>query len=437
MGDEKAFLSRCAEAFAAASAMQNPLIVHHYDCDGLSSGSIAASWFRSHGKPFRMKTARKVDEELVSSLRSEPSIIFVDLGSGSPSIDELKGEVVVIDHHQPKCRAHLQANPHLFGFDGGSELSAAGCAYFVFRTSPDLGIVGAVGDIQSPLRSLNRKMLDEAVSQGLASVSTDLHLFGRNSRPLVQLLAYADDPYLPGLTGSEEACTRLLSDLGIPLRDGEKWRTYSALSKQEKTSLVSSLAELLAARISADAAGKLTGEVYTLLSRPQGTELSDASEFSTLLNACGRNSRPELGVAVCLGDTGAYEEALKLLSEHRRNLRAGISFAMQHVQDLGKFLLIDGRGVIADSIIGVVAGMLHPGGRSKPVLALSLEESGKIKLSTRGTRKLVENGLNLGQILSEACATVGGAGGGHNIAAGATIPADRLDEFLQEFARRL
>ena len=93
--------------------------------------------------------------------------------------------------------------------------------------------------------------------------------------------------------------------------------------------------------------------------------------------------------------------------------------------------------MIADSIIGVVAGMLHPGGRTKPVLALSLEESGSIKLSTRGTRKLVEQGLNLGKTLSEACAAVGGVGGGHNIAAGATIPADKLDDFLKEFAKRI
>jgi len=134
-----------------------------------------------------------------------------------------------------------------------------------------------------------------------------------------------------------------------------------------------------------------------------------------------------------------------------------MSFAVQHVQDLGKFLLIDGRGVISDSIIGVVAGMLYPGGRNKPVLALSFEDSGteksgkdfpgsgtgsasstlKIKLSTRGTRKLVEGGLNLGKILSEVCPLVGGVGGGHNIAAGATIPADKLDEFMREFAKRV
>jgi len=250
MGDKNGFMERCQEAFESASKMQNPLIVHHYDCDGITSGSIVASWFEANGKPFRMKTVRKVDAELIDSLKGEPRIIFVDLGSGSPALDELTGEVVVIDHHQPQCKKHLQANPHLFGFDGGSELSAAGCAYFVFHTGVDLGIVGAVGDIQTPLRSLNHLMLDEAVEQKQVAVSTDLRLFGRNSRPLTQLLTYADDPYLPGLTGNENACATLLSDLGIPLKTGEKWRTYSDLSQKEKTALVSSLADLLSARFS-------------------------------------------------------------------------------------------------------------------------------------------------------------------------------------------
>lgn len=68
---------------------------------------------------------------------------------------------------------------------------------------------------------------------------------------------------------------------------------------------------------------------------------------------------------------------------------------------------------------------------------MSLEDSGKIKLSARGTKKLVEQGLNLGKILAESCAAVGGVGGGHNIAAGATIPNGKLEEFLLEFSKRL
>jgi RecJ-like exonuclease len=417
--------------------MKQPLVVNHYDCDGLASGSIALAWLQAQRKPFRIKTIRKLDAEFANSISKEEEIIFVDLGSGSPFLDELGGSVVIIDHHQVACKSHLQANPHLFGFDGGSEISASGCAYFTFRTSADLGIVGAVGDIQYPLKSLNRIMLDEAVEKKEAAYSTDLMLFGRNSRPLIQLLSFADDPYLPGLTGNDEACARFLFELGIPLKQGEEWRTYSSLSEDEKKRLVSALAELLAARVSPEAAERLTGEVYTFLLRPQGTELSDAHEFSTLLNACGRNRRPELGMDVCLGKPGAYEEAKVLLAQHRKNLREGIEFALKNVQDLGKFLLIDGRGAIPDSIIGVIAGMVFPGTRSKPILALSFDDEGAIKVSTRGTRKLVEGGLNLGRILSESCAAVGGVGGGHNIAAGATIPANKLEDFLKEFSSRI
>ncbi|MCX8174653.1 MAG: DHH family phosphoesterase [Candidatus Micrarchaeota archaeon] len=437
MGNVQSFFSRCEEALALASRMENPLLIYHYDCDGIACGSIIAGWLESLKKPYDMLSVRKLDEELAQSLGQRKELILADVGSGSAFLEQLKGDVLIIDHHQPAHKAHLQANPHLFGFDGGSELSAAGCAYFVFRQAVDLGIVGAVGDIQQPFCSLNRLMLEEAVRQGAAAISTDLLLFGKNSRPLIQFLEYADEPYIPGISGNRENCIRLLSELGIELKENENWRTYYDLKPDEKRRLVSALADYVSLRVSPEAACQLTGEVISLSRRQPHTELCDASEFSTLLNACGRNGQPQLGVAVCLSRPGAYEKAQALLAEHRRNLRDGISFAAQNIQDLGKFLFLDARGVIADSIIGVVAGMLFIGQREKPILAISLDESGKIKLSARATRKLVRQGLNLGKILSESSLAVGGVGGGHNIAAGATIPPERLDEFLLEFSKRL
>jgi RecJ-like exonuclease len=199
----------------------------------------------------------------------------------------------------------------------------------------ELGIVGAIGDVQAPLRSLNALMLGEAISQGAIKSEKDILLFGRNSRPLKQFLLYADEPYLPGITGQEDACGALLAELGISQKDGERYRTYSDLSFVERRMLVSSLAELLAMRSSPEAASRLVGDTFALLHRPKGTMLSDASEFSTRLNACGRNGRPDLGVSVCLGRSGAYEESDSLLAEHRKNLRAGIEFALKNTHDMG------------------------------------------------------------------------------------------------------
>ena len=57
-------------------------------------------------------------------------------------------------------------------------------------------------------------------------------------------------------------------------------------------------------------------------------------------------------------------------------------------------------------------------------------ETPKVKASSRGTQELVSRGMDLSVAIRRAAERVGGIGGGHNIAAGATIPADRKDEFL-------
>ena len=77
--------------------------------------------------------------------------------------------------------------------------------------------------------------------------------------------------------------------------------------------------------------------------------------------------------------------------------------------------------------------MLYGGLRKKPILGLSLDDKKNIKVSGRGTKTLVQMGLNLGLALREACLAVGGQGGGHRIAAGATVPPEKLDEFLKIF----
>jgi len=384
---------------------------------------------------------KKLDAAVLSSLAGKKEIIFTDLGSGSKEISSLHGNIVVLDHHQRTGIPHLEANPYLFGFNGDTHISASGVCYFVFKTHAHLGVVGAVGDVQTPLSSpdsINCLMLEEAESLGIVKKYTGIRLFGRASRPLSQMLFFADDPYLQGLTGDEQRCAQFLSTCAIPQKEGERWRTYLDLTPAEQTALISALAEFLSKDGSPTKPQQLLSENYLLLNQPKGSELSDAGEFSTLLNACGRNNRPEIGIGVCLGDANAMQEALSLLALHRKNLRAGITYAQSNLLDFGKFFLLDGRDIIADGIIGVVAGMLVGRGQ-KPILALSIDSDSKnmLKLSARATKSLVESGLNLGKILNETTLPLGGMGGGHKIAAGASIPAEKLEEFLLLFAQKL
>jgi RecJ-like exonuclease len=435
-----AFTERCEEVRERIKDFDKPLIVNHYDADGLAAGALVAKALRRIGRRYDILTLRRLEEG--PEIKKADELIFVDFGGVEEALGEvLKGkEVVIIDHHQSKEGRFLQANPHLFGFDGGSEISSSGTAYMVFRDVElvDLALVGAVGDMQFPLKSFNRKILREGIEKGIVRCDIDLSIFGRMSRPLVWFLSYCTEPFLPGLTGSERNCYRFLSEAGIEMKEEGKWRRYFELSMEERVELVSALFAYLYSKGIGDVAGELIGEVYILAKQPEGSELRDAKEYSTLLNACGRHNNPEIGIRVCLGEEGALEEARKLLYEHRKQLREGMFYAISNYEDFGRFYFLDGRGKIEDGVIGVIAGMLYGGALAsdKPIVGIALDEEGKIKISARATKKLVEGGVNLGEALAKACQGIG-VGGGHNIAAGATIGRDKLNEFLINFSREL
>ncbi len=433
--DQLAFLERCEEARRIAFSFKNPLIVHHYDADGISSGAVASGSFLKAGRKHRTKCIRTLDDAAIEALKGEKEIIFTDLGSGNKRVDEFQ-DVLVIDHHQPAGISKPQANCMQFNMDGGKELSAASTAYLVFREYVDLGIVGAVGDMQAPFQGLNEYVAQEGKLKGEVNIDRDLCFYGRFSRPLMTFLLYSDEIYIPTLSYREDRIADFLRQLGIQLKDGERWRTYSDLKDAEKQKLISALADILISYGAIKNPTNLIRESYTFPSHDKN-ETYEANEFSTLLNACGRNNRPDIGLGVCLGNEGAYKEASALLQLHRKNIREGISYAQMHVQDLGKYYFLDARGIIEDSIIGIICGMWLKFTSTKPIFGVSLGENGTLKISGRATGPLLKQGVNIGLMLRSATEKIGGTGGGHRIAGGATFPKDKINEFMLELGERL
>jgi RecJ-like exonuclease len=410
--------------------------VHHYDADGIASGAIAQNAFRLANKPYRAKWIKKLDDVAIEELSKEQELIFTDLGGGNPRVNELK-DVVIIDHHQTEGVKKTQINPLLHSIDGGTELSAAGAAYCVFGNDVEVALVGAVGDMMHPFTGMNRWVLFQGVKEGKVTIENDLCFYGRYSRPLAQFLIYADDPYVPGIAYNEEGARRLLNELGVQEKDGDKWAHYGDLAEADKRKLISSLADILLNYNMIEKAEALIGESYVFTKRPKISGTYEANEFSTLLNACGRHGKAEIGVGVCLGDEAAILEANALLQYHKKKIREGIEFAKAKMQDLGKYQFLDGRGIIDEGIIGIVCGMAINPLSTKSMIGISLGENGDIKVSGRGTKRLVAQGLNLGQIMKAATAEVGGVGGGHRIAAGASIPVGSLNAFLRSVGGHL
>ncbi|EGQ42780.1 MAG: DHHA1 domain protein [Candidatus Nanosalina sp. J07AB43] len=66
------------------------------------------------------------------------------------------------------------------------------------------------------------------------------------------------------------------------------------------------------------------------------------------------------------------------------------------------------------------------------VMGVAQAEKDKVKVSSRAEKAAVENGLNLGEIIDQICEELDGEGGGHNVAAGAKIPQENKEDFIQK-----
>ncbi|MDR2866329.1 MAG: DHH family phosphoesterase, partial [Methanomassiliicoccaceae archaeon] len=284
----------------------------------------------------------------------------------------------------------------------------------------------------SGLDGYNRKILSDATGNGDVQKINDLRLFGRETRPLTQFIQYCNDPVLPGLTSDYHGCSGFFSRLNIDLKRNGSWRTWADLGGDEKDAVKLSLIEIIEG--SGASADRLMCEVYTLPKFRKGSELRDAKEFATLLNSCGRYDDAHVGMRICLGDENALSEAAKNRAEHKKQLSVALNYIRQSniIRERRWVQYFHARNEIRDTIVGIAAGMIlgSDGVRGDiPMIAFANADDG-VKVSARADKNLITKGLDLSAAVRTAAERVGGFGGGHNIAAGATIPAGREYDFL-------
>ncbi len=445
-------LERAREIASLIEENDDILVVTHIDADGITSGSIAKITLDRLGKNCDIMFVKQLAESEIDRISDENRFTwFTDLGSGQ--LDLIRSNVLyfaITDHHVPVGDDSRQLNPHIFGYDGGYELSGATTTYLVarmlgrslFAKNVDLAplsIVGAVGDLQDSregkLVGLNRWIVEEGLASGTLDVVKDLRLFGKQTRPVVKMLEYTFDPFLPGISGNERGAIEFLESLGIKV---DEWSRWIDLTAEERRNVTSALVRLcMNSKMSFATIKRLVGESYLLVNEEEGTELRDAMEFSTLLNATARYGYEDIGLQVCLGDRErAFRKAKSLLQNHRRNLSEGLRLVDElGIIELENIQYFDAGDMILDTIVGIVAGMcFSKANLNKPIVALAKNEEG-IKVSARATQKLVDRGIHLAKAIKQVAEKIGGKGGGHSIAAGALIPDSEVESFLKELDR--
>ncbi len=468
-------------AAKAIRSSKKALAVSHIDADGITALSIVIEMLTRENLELMWRNIHQLNSETILEVlelvrENEPDLVlFSDLGTGQ--MDLIKEHilpvksvkhVVVLDHHLPSNERSdlseildddslVEINPCQHGMSGSYDLSGSGVAFLLaYELSEEnidlseLAIVGATGDLQDyygkGFKGINEHIMKLGQDAGFILVERDLTFFGINTRPLPYLLEYATEPYLPGITGNRDHCFGFLNELGIELKDdNDSWRTWTELTVDEKQVIIQGLiSHILETYENPKIATGIVGDVITLVRRPARTEMRTAKEFSTLLNACGRNRRPEIGVQICLSDENAFRIGKALLQQHRANL-AGALRRLEtdgYLEEEGMYVVRDPQ--TPDTIIGIVIGMAQ-GSRivpiDKPIIGVSTNTTGDgplVKISGRARRNLVKRGVNLKDAFTDAGGNLNDKyqrqvveAGGHPMAAGAFVHTDFLEEFLE------
>ena len=451
-----------AEAREIITSSDDIKIYSHIDCDGICSGAILSTILDRQNKEHEIEFVNLDvldDIELTHELT-----IFSDLGSGQRiDTNAKKGQkIIILDHHPPlrdldyrngKDYTYLEINPIHHGIDGSYYVCGGGLCYFLSKEFgyDDLswiGLLSAVGDMQNTttghFEGLNEIIQQDAIDGGYLEVTkNDLNIYGRQTRPLFVALSYFSDVKLP-ITNNTNETMAVLEELGIEEKHNRK--TLDQLTMEDKGKLYQylsgSIAQAVPGKYVKYISRLILGDSYTFLQEDEGSFLRDASEFSTAMNACGRNHKEEIAMEVLKGDRIESLDDLEAVSlEHRRNIAQAIekvtADAESNIIELENLQYFDGTG-IKPEIVGTITGMiLGYCNWQKPIIGFTQTESDGLKVSLRCSRLLSYDGIHFGNIIREVAGDVGGTGGGHSMACGAYIPLEKKEEFLSRFNNEL
>ena len=431
-GLPKPFFSLLSQAAEEVCRHPEVRVLTHYDADGISSAGIIANALLRKGIRFQLTMSKSLEAETIERVGSGVKcLILADMGSSFlAELERLDASVVVLDHHVPvgDSKKVIHVNPHLFDIDGMTA-GCAGAVSMMFALAMDernwdllpIAFAGIVGDRQHirGLSGINKWLLEGGLARRVVELRPGSLLpEGR----LADEISGEIEPYIIGVSGSMQGAMSLLKEAGVPedasliqLNESERRRLTSlvALRLLEQGCTTSSMEE------------QITDRYYF----PSWETTAD--DLAQLLNACGRTDQEGVGVALALKDSKARQIAERLRKEYKESVLEAMKIIVHdgvvRKQNLQYFISSN------PSLSGVLAGltMQYVGDCEKPTIALSMQGE-KVRVSSRASLRLVEKGVNLAVALRDAATTVGGHGGGHAVASGATIAKGKEEAFLQK-----
>ncbi len=434
-GELEKTIEKTADFFLNETKGKGIIVVSHFDTDGISSAAIMIKSLKRLDQKFSLKIIKGLNKSIIDSLDKNKIIVFLDLASGSlKEINEagLK-RVFIIDHHEinpEDIRENTSViNPEL---TQKQRISSSGLTYLFCKkldeTNKDLakfGVLGMIGDtLEKEIDELNNQIIEDGEIQKKRGL-----LIYPSTRPINRVLELSSNPFIPGVTGDPRGVIDILREAGLS-PEGGKYKNLIDLNEKE----MENLATAIILRNPKKKHKEMMGNLFLI---KMFGKLEDAREISAKINACSREGKPEVALALCLENFNYKKKAEAIHTKYRQQLISGIKYANEKKEDGRGYIFINAKDNIKDTMIGTISSILANSPdyeEGTVVIGMSYDGKRKIKVSGRNVGK---KGRNLRELLSSVMESFNGEVGGHHSAAGCVIDMEDEEEFIEKIKRNL
>ena len=409
-------------------------VVSHYDADGATAAAIMCKALYRAGYDFHVSLMRNPFDKGLKRVSEEDNllVIFLDMGSGQiDTIEKMNFKSIIVDHHQARkektAENVFQINANLCGINGNYEACGATLSFSLAKAIDEknvdlapLAIAGATGDKQyiGGIRGYNKIVFEEALSEGLVQENFEIKLYGET---LFDALFYSVDPYYSGLSGNEKSIFELFKNFNLD-KDVKIGDLNNETKKKLQSFLMLKLIENGCEKNILDTV--IRPRYYSNIFNCEMERLAD------LLDSCGKGGNRGLSISLCMGDKRSFDQAVELEKDYKQDiLDELIRLEKEGFRQKDGFRYFYSKDSSLGGVIGGIATNFILD-KEKPLISI-VKKDDEIHVSCRGNQFLVSKGLDLGVAMNEAAKKLGGHGGGHAIASGATIDTSRKEEFLK------
>jgi RecJ-like exonuclease len=435
----------------------NPLILSDAETDGVTAASIIAKAIQKKNCKPVIRVVDWLDHGLLQDIKESGYnwIIFCNIGAGMVSKIEsvFDDQWIIIDRHFISKEESVNKNVlniNQFNLNEEIEDSTSTIAHIlaskIDSSNTDSSWMAVMASLSAGLdkgegRSLtgiNKLVLDEALNSDFVKCSVELLFSGRETKPIHEAISSTIEPYIPNLTGNNDATIAVLRSIGINYKNsGSRWKTLSDLSEEQNKELVELLIPYVSASENAEEVlGEIIGNVYTLNKEEEHSPLRDAREFAILIESCIKNGNYGIALAICLGDRDKMLlDAEALMEKYKKNINKCLVSILNDediIIETTKSFIIKVDGFVKEELMSKISSILSKIKRFENKIII-------LKSNTAGSEVIIHivsnikqnSSVNVGEIMFECNNKIGGIGIGSKFDGKARIPLSKSEEFIK------